>query len=221
MEKAITANFGGRVPESEAWCVAWPPSVSCRRVQGYTPSSSYLSGRPGTDAREWTLSEMMMMMVMMMICKSPTTRLKALIKHNVAHIMCFEMKNVTGNLILSTMWVTISPTDHAGKIEDRGFFVSMRHRLSFTHWRKLPRVSFLSRQKYGCRDKHVFVATTILLSRQKLHLWLLPPMIVDWCFCLMRTLSHCFLCVAIWSEVTRPLRGCQKPSTSRISPQRS
>ena len=40
------------------------------------------------------------------------------------------------------------------------------------HWQKLPQVSFLSRQKYACRDKTYFchdksfVATNIILSRQ-------------------------------------------------------
>ena len=35
------------------------------------------------------------------------------------------------------------------------------------HWRELPQASFWSRQAYFCRDKHTFVATSILLSRQK------------------------------------------------------
>ena len=37
----------------------------------------------------------------------------------------------------------------------------------------------LSRQAYFCRDKHVFVATKVCLglSRQKLYLWQLPPVI--------------------------------------------
>ena len=34
------------------------------------------------------------------------------------------------------------------------------------HWRELLQVSFLSRRKF-CRDKHVFVATKVSLSRQK------------------------------------------------------
>ena len=33
-------------------------------------------------------------------------------------------------------------------------------------WRELPRVRFLSRQTFG-RDKHIFVATNMCLSRQK------------------------------------------------------
>ena len=73
------------------------------------------------------------------------------------------------------------------------------------HRRELPQVSFLSRhtrvcrdktrllsrQMYACSDKITFVATTyfyrdktfvttnICLSRQKLHLWQLPPMIMS------------------------------------------
>ena len=34
------------------------------------------------------------------------------------------------------------------------------------HWRELPQVSCLSRQTRVCRDKHVFVATKVCLSRQ-------------------------------------------------------
>ena len=33
----------------------------------------------------------------------------------------------------------------------------------------------LSGQKYVCRDKHIFVATNVILSRQKWYLWQLPP----------------------------------------------
>ena len=72
------------------------------------------------------------------------------------------------------------------------------------HWRERPQVSFssrqtrvchdrtrlLSRQKYACRDKIMFVATKYLsrqtrvcrnktfLSRQNWYLWQLPPVIV-------------------------------------------
>ena len=38
--------------------------------------------------------------------------------------------------------------------------------LHFHHWRELPQVSFLSRQKF-CRDKHVFVATKHAFYRDK------------------------------------------------------
>ena len=36
----------------------------------------------------------------------------------------------------------------------------------YYHWQKLAQVSFLSRQTF-CRDKHNFIATSILLLRQK------------------------------------------------------
>ena len=47
----------------------------------------------------------------------------------------------------------------------------------------LVATKLLSQQNYVCRDKYLsrlkyFVATSILLSRQKLYLWQLPPMIV-------------------------------------------
>ena len=37
----------------------------------------------------------------------------------------------------------------------------------FYHWRELPQVSFLSRQKYACCDK-TFVATKLCLSQQNI-----------------------------------------------------
>ena len=35
------------------------------------------------------------------------------------------------------------------------------------HWRELQQVSFLSRQKYVCRDRHVFDATKVLWRQTK------------------------------------------------------
>ena len=45
------------------------------------------------------------------------------------------------------------------------FFFSFLGGLGEHHWRELPQVSFLSRQKF-CRNKHAFVETNMCLSRQ-------------------------------------------------------
>ena len=48
------------------------------------------------------------------------------------------------------------------------------HKYNFCHDKR----RLLSRQKYACRDK-MFVATNTCLSRQKLYLWQLLPMIIQ------------------------------------------
>ena len=68
----------------------------------------------------------------------------------------------------TAMWTC----QHSGHFK---FILSKRTHAPSYHWRELPQVSFLSRQKtntcllrqkYFCRDKRIFVLRNIILSRQ-------------------------------------------------------